>query len=158
MVSSQGGKLCYIATGVDSDREMKERILKHRKDRESAGYHWRTIEKSVSISDIANQLDSKDIILLDCITTLLNNELFLGEQNAAAIVEKICTGITLIKSRVSALIVVSNEVLNESFSSDTLTFTYGRLLGQIHQHLVKEADDAYLVEAGVPILMKGVML
>lgn len=158
MVSSQGGQLCYIATGVGSDREMNERILKHRKDRESAKYHWRTIEKSISIGEIASQLEAEDVILLDCVTTLLNNELFLGEQDAAAVVEKICTGITLIKSRVKALVVVSNEVLNELFLGNTLTFTYGRLLGQIHQYLVKEADQAYLVEAGVPILMKGVTL
>ncbi len=64
----------------------------------------------------------------------------------------------MIKNRVSTMIVVSNEVLHEPILDNELVFTYGRLLGQIHQQLVKEADQAFLVEAGVPLVMKGALL
>ena len=60
-----------------------------------------------------------------------------------------------IQNRGKVLIVVSNEVFNEPLVENELVFTYGQLLGQIHQQLVKAADQAYLVEMGVPILMKG---
>jgi adenosylcobinamide kinase / adenosylcobinamide-phosphate guanylyltransferase len=156
-----GGQPNYLATGVPSDSEMKERIAKHQRDREVGKYGWKTIERSIQIGEIAADFNDEDIILLDCVTTLLNNELFSFERtcNKALLIkakENILTGITDIKNRAKTLIVVSNEVLQESLLGNELVFTYGRLLGQTHQHLVKEADQAFLVEVGIPIEMKGV--
>jgi adenosylcobinamide kinase/adenosylcobinamide-phosphate guanylyltransferase len=161
IVSDAGGQLTYLATGVPSDSEMKERIEKHQLDREAGVYQWETVEQSVQIGKIAEGFTDKDIILLDCVTTLLNNELFSSEREwdetfLEKVKENIVTGITDIKNRAKTLIVVSNEVLFESLCGNVLVIAYGRLLGQIHQHLVKEATQAFLVEAGIPIVMKGV--
>lgn len=160
MAQETGGVLTYFATGVSTDHEMAIRIEKHQRDRQTAKQPWRTIEHSTRIETAAPQIGSNDIILLDCVTTLLNNELF-SEQDVwdekflKKVKRTILTGIHCIKSRAKAMIVVSNEVLNEPIFGNELVFTYARLLGQIHQHLVKEADHAYLIEAGIPILMKG---
>jgi adenosylcobinamide kinase / adenosylcobinamide-phosphate guanylyltransferase len=157
-----GGQLTYLATGVPSDPEMKERIEKHQRDRLAGTYHWKTIEQSVQIGKLADNFDGKDIILVDCVTTLLNNELFSSEQEdwdehfLEIVKENVITGVTSIKNRTGSMIVVSNEVLNEPLLGNEMVFTYGRLLGQIHQYLVKEADQVFLVEAGIPIEMKGV--
>lgn len=156
-----GGHLHYLATGVASDSEMTERIKKHQHDRNVGPYHWKTVEKSVRIGELATRFNEHDIILLDCVTTLLNNELFLAENPWSgsyldAVRGNILSGIMAIKNRVSVMIVVSNEVLHEPFSENKLVLSYSRLLGQIHQHLVKEADEAFLVEMGIPIVMKGV--
>jgi adenosylcobinamide kinase/adenosylcobinamide-phosphate guanylyltransferase len=155
-----GGKLTYIATGVPSDSEMRERIEKHKRDRKSGKYNVKTVERPVQIGNLADQFNEQDIILLDCVTTLLNNELFSSKQQwdgllLETVKENILSGITSIKNRTRAMIVVSNEVLHESLNGNKLVFTYGRLLGQIHQKLVKEADQAFLVEAGIPVAMKG---
>jgi adenosylcobinamide kinase / adenosylcobinamide-phosphate guanylyltransferase len=157
-----GGQLIYLATGVPSDSEMEERIFKHKQDRNPMKYHWKTVEQSVNIGKLAEDFSEKDIILLDCVTTLLNNELFSVEREGEPLYfekvkKSIVTGIADIKKRVQTLIVVSNEVLNEPLVGNNLVFTYGRLLGQIHQQLVKEADQVFLVESGIPIVMKGVM-
>lgn len=161
LAMNKGGQLNYLATGVASDQEMRERIAKHQQDRVAGESSWRTIEQSLHIGEIANMFGSQDIILLDCVTTLLNNELFSINQNwdesfLSTVKEKIVTGIKQIRNRGKVLIVVSNEVFHESFAENELVFTYGKLLGQIHQQLVMAADQAYLVEMGVPILMKGV--
>lgn len=153
------GKLYYIATGVPFDSEMIERIKKHQDDRRNNQDNWITIEQSVSIGDVANHFYSNDILLLDCATTLLNNELYFAENkwdhfSLESIYEKVISGILAIKRRAKTLIVVSNEVLNEPINANALTFTYKKLLGNIHQRLVKEANQAYLVEAGIPIVMK----
>ena len=155
-----GGGLSYLATGVASDSEMKERIEKHQCDRKMGRYKWKTIERSVEIGGIADVINNQDIILLDCVTTLLNNELFSSERTwddpfLKTIKENIITGIISIKNRAGTMIVVSNEVLNESLLATDIVFSYGRLLGQIHQDLVKMADQVFLVEAGIPIVMKG---
>lgn len=155
------GQLNYIATGVPSDSEMQERIEKHQLDREIGKYCWKTIERPTQIGDLADDFSSQDIILLDCVTTLLNNELFLLERMwdepfLEKVKDTIITGITSIKKKAKTMIVVSNEVLNEPLLGTEIVFLYGRMLGKIHQLLVKEADQAFLVEAGIPIIMKGV--
>jgi adenosylcobinamide kinase/adenosylcobinamide-phosphate guanylyltransferase len=161
IANETGGQLHYLATGVPSDGEMQERINKHKRDREAGVYHWKTVEKPTQIEKLACTFNNRDIILLDCVTTLLNNELFSSEQEwNQTFIEKVrdgvVAGIIEIKNRAGILIVVSNEVLLEPLHGNQLVFTYGRLLGQIHQKLVKEADLAFLVESGIPIIMKGV--
>ncbi|MGX6441705.1 bifunctional adenosylcobinamide kinase/adenosylcobinamide-phosphate guanylyltransferase [Neobacillus sp. K501] len=154
------GQLTYIATGVPSDQEMKQRIAKHQQDREAGLFNWKTIERSLKIGEIADGFCKRDIILLDCVTTLLNNELFSNDQDwdeafIKMTLERIVNGILAIKSRAGTLIVVSNEVFYEPNVGNELVFTYRKLLGQIHQRLVENADQAILVEAGIPIMMKG---
>jgi adenosylcobinamide kinase/adenosylcobinamide-phosphate guanylyltransferase len=160
IASQTKGQLHYLATGVSSDQEMNERIAKHKLDRENGSYHWKTVEQPLQIGEIANEFCSQDIVLLDCVTTLLNNELFFSEQAwdesfLESVQERIVTGILKIKIRAHTLIVVSNEVLHEPLLGNVLVRTYGKLLGQIHQYLVKKADQAILVETGIPIVMKG---
>lgn len=162
IANKTGGRLNYLATGVASDPEMKERIEKHQHDRLSEAYPWKTYEWSVQIGKMADEFNAKDVVLLDCVTTLLNNELFSFEQKweegfLETVKDSIITGISSIKNCAGTLIVVSNEVLNEPLLNNEMVFTYGRLLGQIHQDLVKEADQVFLVEAGIPIGMKGVL-
>jgi len=60
-----------------------------------------------------------------------------------------------VSQSVKTFIIVSNEVLNEPISNRDLVFTYHYLLGNLHQRIVREAKEAYLVEAGIPIAMKG---
>jgi len=160
--AATGGKLHYIATGVPFDSEMKERIKKHQQDRENAKVYWNTVEKSLNIGELAAHYKEQDFLLLDCVTTLLNNELFSAVHKwdqpiLDSVYEKIITGILAIKRQAGAMVVVSNEVLHEPIVENELVLAYKRLLGKIHQRLVEEADRAYLIEGGIPIVMKEVM-
>ena len=160
--AATGGKLHYIATGVPFDSEMKERIKKHQQDRENAKVYWHTVEKSLNIGELAARYQEQDFLLLDCVTTLLNNELFSDihkwdQPILDSVYEKIITGILAIKRKAGAIVVVSNEVLHEPILENELVLAYKRLLGKIHQRLVEEADWAYLIEGGIRIVMKKVM-
>ncbi|WP_235816477.1 bifunctional adenosylcobinamide kinase/adenosylcobinamide-phosphate guanylyltransferase [Bacillus massilinigeriensis] len=153
------GSLHYIATGVPADSEMKERALRHQKDRAKSGVAWKTWEEPLDIGRLGSSFSSKDVILLDCVTTLLNNYFFeyeeqLNNARTEKIKNRILTDIMQMKNTCHALIVVSNEILNEPLQSEYV-FIYKRLLGELHQQIVHEAKEAYIVEAGVPILMKG---
>ena len=53
------------------------------------------------------------------------------------------------------MIIVSNEVLHEPIGDNELILTYSRLLGKLHQSIVKDCREAYLVEMGIPVQMKG---
>jgi adenosylcobinamide kinase/adenosylcobinamide-phosphate guanylyltransferase len=162
IAEANGGRLYYIATGVPFDSEMKDRIKRHQQDRGNGTHHWITVEQPISIGELAPHVQDKDILLLDCVTTLLNNELYaVGHQwdqlFLDLVYEKIIDGIMLLKRQAGTLIVVSNEVLNEPIMGSTLVLIYKRLLGHLHQRLIKESDQAYLVEAGIPVAMKKVL-
>lgn len=155
------GKLHYIAAGRVYDSEMKVRIQRHQDDREKSGLSWTTWEKPSALEEISGNFNNQDIILFDCLTTLLNNELFRAEdvwrnrEFQVNLSSDILRAITEIRKKCRALIVVSNEVLNEPIGKNELVITYSKILGTLHRNLVNMADEAYLVEAGIPIQMKG---
>ncbi len=155
------GQLHYIAAMQPSDEEMKQRIRLHQDDRLQSSLIWNTWEKPTSIGDLAGNFSGKDVVLLDCLTTWLNNELFFEEDGwqdhsyLSELFEKIWNGIISISRKVETFIIVSNEVVNEPIHSNDLVFVYSSLLGNLHQKIVAVARLAYLVEAGIPIVMKG---
>ncbi|MCS0674417.1 bifunctional adenosylcobinamide kinase/adenosylcobinamide-phosphate guanylyltransferase [Cytobacillus firmus] len=155
------GKLHYIAAGKAYDPEMEARIQRHQEDREKSGLNWTTWEKPSALEEISGNFNNQDIILFDCLTTLLNNELFRAEdvwrnrEFQENLLSDILRAITEIRKKCRALIVVSNEVLNEPIGKNELVITYSKILGTLHRNLVNMADEAYLVEAGIPIQMKG---
>lgn len=148
--------LHYIACGIPSDMEMQERIKRHQRDREQSGYAWRTWEQPVQLSCIANQFTGQDVILLDCMTTLLNNYLFQKKKNDAHTILKLLReDITELCSRAGEVIIVSNEVLQDIPYEDELTLNYEKILGNVHQQIVEKANLAILVESGIALVKKG---
>lgn len=158
--SITGGPLHYIAAGQASDDEMLFRIKRHQKDRDESGFNWTTWEKPTALHELSESFKQNDIILLDCLTTLLNNEFFHSEsfnnrEFQHELIYSIKEGIIQILNACDTLIIVSNEVLNDFLGESELVLTYGKLLGHLHQFITQLAEEAYLVEAGVPVKMKG---
>jgi adenosylcobinamide kinase / adenosylcobinamide-phosphate guanylyltransferase len=153
------GKLVYIACGQPSDAEMRKRIQRHQMDREQNSHPWKTIECAQNVGVVSKELQQEHVVLLDCLTTLLNNEFFSEadkwKQDISLIKHSIQSGLMKIQENCHTVIIVSNEVLYEPLASNELVFTYGKILGELHQWIVSRADQAYLVEAGMPLLMKG---
>lgn len=91
-----GSRGIYIATCQPYDEEMKERIGRHRSQREEDGFAWTTIEEPLRVSDLldelAGQLDGEvrelqsreakpPVVLLDCLTLWLTNHMLLAEDD-----------------------------------------------------------------------------
>ncbi|SEM09938.1 adenosylcobinamide kinase /adenosylcobinamide-phosphate guanylyltransferase [Mesobacillus persicus] len=154
-------QLHYIAAGQASDEEMKTRILRHQTDRHFSGLNWITWEQPTELTKLSEVFSKHDVVLLDCLTTLLNNEFF-KEENLwgnilfqEQIMAEILEAIEKITSSCHALIVVSNEVFYDTSGDQELIYTYKKILGKLHQKVVAKAQKAYLVESGIPLLMKG---
>ena len=117
----QNGRLIYIASGVKTDLEMAKRIDKHQIDREK--FNWTTYEQPLKVEELLPFIQSGDLILWDCLTTWLANELYEGwETNTPCIQEPDCMAqkekqlyntIDVLLEKASELIIVSNEVLDE---------------------------------------------
>ncbi|MBP3040416.1 bifunctional adenosylcobinamide kinase/adenosylcobinamide-phosphate guanylyltransferase [Bacillaceae bacterium Marseille-Q3522] len=161
MSRKTGGNLHYIAAGQASDSEMKQRIARHQEERRRSGHRWTTWEKPVTIGMLARNFHQHDIVLLDCLTTWLNNELFfvkvdwLDENFQKELLAKMLNGINDIRQKAQMLLIVSNEVAYEPLANDSaLVKIYMRLLGKLHQNIVFSADNVFLLEAGIPVSMK----
>ncbi|WP_299737379.1 bifunctional adenosylcobinamide kinase/adenosylcobinamide-phosphate guanylyltransferase [uncultured Rossellomorea sp.] len=147
--------LVYLACGVNTDREMEQRILKHQQDRQASAGEWRTIECPDSIEWIVNHIPQHSVVLLDCLTTLLTNEMYgNGDGKSQNIEEKIYQSIIQLLNRVNVLILVSNELVSDLpiDSNDLLTFQ--KRLGALHIRMVKKACVAIEMTAGIPIVKK----
>jgi adenosylcobinamide kinase / adenosylcobinamide-phosphate guanylyltransferase len=159
--NSNTGELHYIAPMEPSDDENKQRILRHQADRIRSGIQWHTWEQPISIGELAQHFKCNDVVLLDCLTTWLNNEFFFEEDKwqeeafLKSLFYRIWNGIYEISQKVGAFVIVSNEVLHEPIGQNELVFQYSHLLGGLHQQIVANAKQAFLVEASIPIKMKG---
>lgn len=157
---SDGAPVHYIATSKQDDAEMMERIEKHQLRRKKSAVDWITWEVPSRINRIEKRIEKGAVILLDCLTTWLNNELFADvdhlpeDEQRKKIKDSIVQTLTRLQED-RTLIVVSNEVFNDILPDHRSTMAYVEMLGTLHQTLVAMAEKAYLCENGVPVLMKG---
>jgi Adenosyl cobinamide kinase/adenosyl cobinamide phosphate guanylyltransferase len=161
---NQANRLVYIATSFPSDEEMTKRILQHQLKRAQGKEKWLAIEQTNDVGKLSKKLQKNDFVLLDCLTTLLTNELFFHEQHgerwqAASfrqyVLEKIIRDLSELQKSCELFCIVSNEVNWEFPARSNAVFQYVRLLGHLHQQIVERADLAVRMEFGIPVAMKG---
>lgn len=141
----------YIATALAYDDEMKKRIERHKKDRQDN--NWITIEQSKNIKEILDLLQENDVVLLDCLTLLVSNEMFDGDINIET-VEKVLFDIKIVDKKVKNLIIVSNDIFEDINTYDKETNEYLSNLGRLHMEIIKIAGEAYECVVGIPIQRK----
>ncbi|MBS2968707.1 bifunctional adenosylcobinamide kinase/adenosylcobinamide-phosphate guanylyltransferase [Metabacillus sp. KIGAM252] len=148
------GKLNYIAAGRASDKEMEHRIAMHQLKRNDSQKSWQTFEKQRNLHELAPHFSRNDILVLDCLTTWLNNEMFAPDPPEDPVIHMMM-GIRMLRQSCGMLITVSNELSYDAHLYEESVLDYIKGLGRLHQAAVKEADAAYLVENGLAILKKG---
>ena len=163
LLTGEEGRLVYIASGMASDPEMKRRIAKHQEDRQHAD--WHTIEQPRNLHDVLPHLQPGDLVLWDCVTTWLANELYEGYEDGAPCVERpgclegkmeqVLETLTRMKETVSQVVIVSNEVLDEWAHYGDETEIYRKMIGTLHQQIVRMADRALEMDHGIAIIRKG---
>lgn len=140
----------YLATMQANDAESLERIERHRSLR--SGKDFVTLEQPY---DIANTIETKEdsIILLECMSNLVANEMFRdGKVNSeSATVNKIITDLKALASKVSQLVIVSNDVFEDGLEYDEYTKEYLRALGKINAEIAKIADKSVEVVVGIGV-------
>ncbi len=152
--------VCYIATADSGhasqidDGEMLERIQKHRKNRPA---DWETVEAPLELDKAVSKLNGTfDIVLIDCITLYVTNMLLGGSKEAEDeyiidVINKLCIVCKKIPSHV---IIVSNEVGYGIVPDNELSRRFRDIAGYANQIIAKEADNVYLVTAGIESKIK----
>lgn len=148
----------FIATLIPFDDEMKEKIRKHKEEREKIGIENLILhEEPVDLDNIVNDIKENSFILIDCITIWLNN-LFYYEKDLDKIESiafyKIENIFKNSNYKNKEIIFVSNEVNLGNIPLDLLTRRYNNLLGNINQKLASFSNEVYFMVSGIPLKIK----
>ena len=140
----------YIATMKATDTEAKEKIARHRNMRQHKGFL--TKECFNGLRELSIPKDS--IVLLDCLSNLVANEMFLKDQVKEQVWDEILQGIVKLQKESEHLVVVSNEIFSDGIEYDALTRKYIENLAVLHQAMAQRADAVIEVVCGIPIYHK----
>lgn len=143
----------YIATMENRDEESQKRVDRHRTLR--AGKHFITVECPFDLQDV--RLEERGAVLLECMSNLVANELFLkdGMAHMEQTVEKIVRGVMAVSAQCRHLVIVTNEVFSDGMQYDEWTKQYIRCLGMVNARLSQLADRVTEVVYTIPVVQKG---
>ena len=149
--------LYYVATMKVYDSEGKERVVKHRKQREGKGFT--TIEQSINLSECVKYMAEKkddNYALIECMSNLVANEMFTstGAKNEEEVSAKVMDDFYKVQKKVGIIVVVTNNIFEDGCEYNEETKAYIRSLGKINKELAKISDKVIEVVAGIPIQIK----
>lgn len=169
------GSLYYVATMQVYDEEGKKKVERHQKMR--AGKGFLTIEQPRRLKEAAKKVATEKvsagkvaaervsagkIVLLECMSNLVTNEMF-SEENLSAVMDEakvkqlsheIISGVTALQDSCAILIIVTNQIFEDGIRYDASTMAYIRLLGDVNRQIAERAEQVVEVVAGIPIFIK----
>ena len=147
----QASKRIFIATCMPLDDEMKERIDRHKKDRDKS---WKTVEVPVQLHEAISEKNKKgDVILIDCLTLWINN-LLIEIEDYGVIDQRIHKLVLALKDAKCPIILVSNEVGTGIVPENKLARQFRDLTGFTNQKIAECADRVIWMVAGIPVSIK----
>ncbi len=155
----------YIATSIPFDKEMEDRVEKHKNSRPK---EWKTYEIYKDIYKIIEEIwKHHNTVILDCVTLLVNNLMFNYEMDIdEASQEEINELEVYIQNQVKLLIeeirktdlyfvIVTNELGMGIVPANKLSRVYNDIVGRINQQIASQSNEVYFVVSGIPMKIKG---
>ena len=148
--------VCFIATCVPQDDEMRLRVKEHQDHRPPG---WQLIEEPVAVAEAICKVDPSvfPVILVDCLTLWVCNLMcreknsLATEQEMEAEAEKL---IDSTKRYGKDVIFVSNEVGMGIIPANAMARNYADLAGRCNQVIARGADRVIFVACGIGITLK----
>lgn len=146
LIAKHKGKLYYIATMIPKTTDNRDRIEKHKKQRENLAFT--TLELPYSLSEIEVEKDSA--ILLEDVSNLLANNIFDKGIGSDGILEDILN----LTAKCSLVVAVTISHLVSS-DYDGETAMYIDSLNEINEELRNRACISVIMENGKAVYEKG---
>lgn len=145
-------RVVFVATAQAADRDMAQRIRRHRDERP---LQWQTVEEPYDLVGALAQLDGRaEAILVDCITLWVANRLLRGDPDEVILGQGAALA-ALIAQRHSDLTLVSNEVGDGVHPETVDGLRFRDLLGLVNQRLAAACDRVTFMVAGLPLTIKA---
>jgi adenosylcobinamide kinase/adenosylcobinamide-phosphate guanylyltransferase len=142
------GEKVFIATARSIDKEMEDKIEKHKKER---GSEFKTIEESIHLGTILKKINPSTTVI-DCLTLWLSTLFF--EASEAEKLSEVESLIGALREFRGNAIIVTNEVGWGIIPSDEVSRKYQSELGSINQRVAKVCDEVYVMISGIPLKIK----
>lgn len=138
----------FVATAQAFDDEMRDRIARHRADRDA---RWTTIEAPRDLPAAIDALNGKEaVVLVDCLTLWVSN-LLLADADIPRAGRQLCDAIARFEG---TLILVANEVGLGIVPDNALARAFRDAAGQLNQSVAATAHEVVLLTAGLPLTLK----
>ena len=134
----------YLATTELLDKGMRQRIKKHKKQRQNS---FITIEESLRLNEALSTC--QDVILVECMGMWINNMLFhgLGYKEIKKEVKK------LLKQK-KDIVFVMNDVGAGIIPDNQLSREFADINGKISQLIAKRCDEVFYTIVGISTKIK----
>ncbi len=148
-----GGNLYYIATMIASDKEDEARIKNHQNERE--GWGFTTIEQPRFIEQTSELLKPESSVLLDSLTALLANEMFVGSDFNENALVTVNSGLITLCEMAKNIVVVSDYIYSDAMDYGFWTEKYRKSLALAERKLASYFDAVIEVSYSSVIYHKG---
>lgn len=154
--------VCFLATMIPTDEEMRARIAAHRASRPP---QWKTVELPMSPSSAVSANVSNNYIL-DCVTLLTNNILMehapslenisqeIQNQIYSRAVGEIVALIEKVRRLNGTLVMVTNEAGYSVVPENEAARAFRDILGGVNCEAAALCDEVYLSVCGVQVRVR----
>ncbi len=132
------GDVMFIATAEPFDDDMRSRIARHRDDRPD----WPVVEAPLDLQGAITAAPSAALLIVDCLTVWVNNEL---HHNGVVDAGRVAAALT---DRIGPSVVITNEVGLGVHPETELGRTYRDELGRVTPVVAAVATKTLLLVAG----------
>jgi len=149
MLNDAGPRRGFIATAQAFDEEMRDRIARHRAEREGSIVTW---EEPLDVAGrIAAEDGRYDAILVDCLTLWLSNLMLAGDQDVDLECRRLIEAATRSRSKI---ILVTNEVGCGIVPENALARQFRDAAGRLNQMAAADASEVHWMVFGIGLRIK----
>lgn len=152
LADASGLRKVFIATCEPFDAEMRERVARHKAERDAA---WISIDIPILLPEaLSDHDDAHTVLLVDCLTLWVNNLLMASEEMST--LEEAISKLEVALSGVrGSVILVSNEVGAGIVPENRLARKFRDVAGILNQRIAALSDEVIFMVAGIPLTVKG---
>ncbi len=142
----------FLATSIPFDDEMKDRISKHKKERDDS---WETLDVPVLLPEAMEEHGQEgNVLLVDCLTLWINN-LLMETENQDEIMARVDQLSKALASVPCPVVLVSNEVGCGIVPGNRLARLFRDVAGLVNQRVAEMADEVVWMVAGISNVLKN---
>lgn len=146
-----GARKIFIATCVARDDEMKQRVERHKAERNRS---WQAVETPLWLPQAVSEFGlAGNVVLVDCLTLWISN-LLLETERIDRIERQADELVEALNRAECPVILVSNEVGTGIVPENRLARLFRDAAGLANQRVAHHADRVVWMVAGIPVCIK----